>query len=181
MIHTYLNKINQQTQYQLSLASIVNETISDGIGIRLSIYFNGCIHHCQECHNPQTWRFNDQKIITMDDITKIVNLYKKNPLLSGISLSGGDPLYNPEGMILFIQLLKNLLGNINIWCYTGYQFEHLIMDDITAKFLTYIDVLVDGPYQKHNRVYNIPFIGSSNQRIIDVKASLLHHSVIELE
>lgn len=180
MIDTYLEKINQESQYQLSLASIVKETISDGIGIRMSIYFNGCIHHCNECHNPETWRFDDTKIVSKDDINKIVTVYKKNPLLNGISLSGGDPLYNPEGMILFIQLLRNLLGNINIWCYTGYQFEHLINDDITHKFLTYINVLVDGPYQKSNRIYNMPFIGSSNQRIIDVRASLLHKKVIEL-
>lgn len=166
----------------MNYIDIIPETSVDGEGLRTSIYVAGCTHHCKGCHNPQTWDFNAGQPLTMDIIDEVIANIKKNPLLNGITFSGGDPLAvdNARDLLDFLKRIKS--EGINVWCYTGYEFEYLIScnafvwnknhkpEDIEAQFdcLNYIDVLVDGPFIQELKDPDLIFRGSSNQRILDL-------------
>ena len=149
----------------LHLINVYPETISDGFGVRYSIYLAGCTHHCRGCHNPagrhprpcqplpQAWHNHTPAEIT------------SNPLLDGITLSGGDPFYNPPALLALLRRLKAETG-LNIWCYTGYTYEVLLDDEARRPCLEYIDTLVDGPFVQSLFDPTLPFRGSSNQRIL---------------
>ena len=147
------------------------ETIVDGDGIRFSIYLSGCRHHCRGCHNPESWNPASGHPLTREKIEEFIEAINSNPLLDGITFSGGDPFYSPEDFLPLIKEFSERTGQ-NIWCYTGYTFEALLRNPRQAKLLEYIDVLVDGKFQKDLRDEELYFRGSSNQRLIDVQASL---------
>ena len=132
----------------LRIIGIYPETISDGYGLRYAIYFAGCAHRCPGCHNPAI---------------------AANPILDGVTLSGGDPLLQPEAMAAFLRLVKERTGQ-NVWCYTGYTLEECLADPARRECLRWIDTLVDGRYVEALRDLSLDFRGSSNQRIIDVGA-----------
>ena len=150
----------------MNYIDIIPETITDGIGVRTSIYVSGCNHHCKECHNPQTWDFKVGKTLTKDIIYDVIKHIKEDPIQCGITFSGGDPLEvgNAEDLLDFLKILKE--EDINIWCYTGYTYEELLKMTPQKECLNYIDVLVDGPYIKELKYPDLIFRGSSNQRII---------------
>ena len=147
------------------------ETIVDGEGIRFSIYLAGCHHRCPGCHNPESWNPQAGKPLTPEVLEDIIRSINSNPLLDGITFSGGDPFFNPKEFLTLLRVMKERTGQ-NIWCYTGYTFEALLRNPRQAKLLEYIDVLVDGKFQKDLRDEELYFRGSSNQRLIDVQASL---------
>lgn len=161
----------------LFISNIIEETISDGVGLRMSIYLSGCNHKCHNCHNTSTWNPNNGTSINDEIISEIVSTYLNNPLLDGITFSGGDPFYNCEALLELIVTLKASLPDLNIWCYSGYTFEEILSDDKRKLVLPLINVLVDGRYKDHLPT-NKRFIGSSNQRIINVKESLLKNQII---
>lgn len=142
---------------------IIDETISDGIGLRLSVYFSGCNHQCKNCHNKSSWNPNNGTEVTDEVINYIIEKYKSNPLLDGITLTGGDPLYNFNDFTYLVSQLKKAL-NCNIWVYTGYTYEEIQDQD----FIKYIDVIVDGKFKSELFDPTLQFRGSSNQRIINV-------------
>ena len=149
----------------LRILDILPETILDGDGIRYSIYLSGCRHKCKGCHNPQSWDPKNGTPLTEELIVKIIQEINENPLLDGVTFSGGDPFYSPLEFIPFLKRVKQETGQ-NIWCYTGYTIEYLIKNKEMKKALPFIDVLVDGRfYQKLFSPY-LEFRGSSNQRII---------------
>lgn len=157
----------------LSILRIVEDTMVDGPGFRTSIYAAGCPNQCPGCHNPQSWDIANGTPMTTEEILPII---LADPF-ADVTFSGGDPMYQPEG---FTELAKSIKSqsNKNIWCYTGYTFEHLLNMPAQRELLQYIDVLVDGPFIESLKNESLRFRGSSNQRIINVQDSLLQNKVI---
>lgn len=155
----------------LRVINIYPETIVDGEGLRYSIYFSGCIHHCKGCQNPDTWAYQQGTVLDEDFQNRIFEQINNNPLLSGVTLSGGDPMFNPEALLDFLKKLKKRT-KANVWCYTGYVCEDLLKDPLRSKCLKYIDVLIDGPFVLEKRDVNLEFRGSSNQQIIHLRKGL---------
>lgn len=151
--------------FSLRLLRTFKETIVDGVGLRYSIYFSGCSHACPGCHNEYSWNPNNGTELTYEILNEIANEINQNELLDGITISGGDPLFNPKDMLKVLKFLKEKTKK-NIWMYTGYTLEEIKKDDLRKKCLKYVDVLVDGRFIKELYDPNIKFRGSSNQRII---------------
>lgn len=156
----------------MNFASIRNFDVSNGIGIGIALYVQGCHFHCKNCFNQVTWDFNGGKEWTPDIENKFIEL-ANNKHVDRVSILGGEPL-TPENYDTVLSLCKKL--SKKIWVYTGYTYETLCDKEI----LRYIDVLVDGKYVDELRDLNLAFRGSSNQRIIDVKASLDSNKVVLL-
>ena len=144
----------------MRVLDIINGTIVDGEGLRTSIYFAGCKHHCKGCHNPGSWDFNGGRDMTIDEILKIIEENRFN-----VTYSGGDPLYqNLDDLVLLSKKIHDL-GH-NIWLYTGFTIEELKKDSKYDEILDNIDVIVDGPFIEEKKDLTLKFRGSSNQRII---------------
>ena len=144
----------------LRVIKVFGGTTVDGPGLRTSIYFAGCRHHCKGCHNPDSWDFNAGEDMTVEDILLQVRYYRFN-----VTMSGGDPLYQDLDVLAFLcQEIHKL--NLTIWLYTGYVFEELVAEKKYDKVLKNIDVLVDGPFILERRSTEILFRGSDNQRIL---------------
>lgn len=160
----------------IRIAGMVNDSIVDGAGLRFTVFTQGCPHHCAGCHNPQTHDFSVGKVI---DTEEIVQTFCKNPLLDGITLSGGEPFCQSEACL---QLAKAAhAAGLNVWAYSGYTFEELLAGKAGWKrLLQEVDVLVDGPFLLEKRTLECRFRGSSNQRLIDVQASLQENRVREM-
>ena len=162
----------------LQIADTINDSIVDGPGLRYTVFTQGCSHHCPGCHNPQTWEFTKgQK--TEEEILEDI---AANPLLQGITLSGGDPFDQPAACSKFVKKIMRANPKLDIWCYTGYTWEQLMDKCLNrpeiADLLGHIDVLVDGPFIEAERNLALLFRGSDNQRIIDVTRSLQQEKVI---
>ncbi|MGM9709520.1 MAG: anaerobic ribonucleoside-triphosphate reductase activating protein [Prevotella sp.] len=151
----------------IRVLDIIEDTMVDGTGLRTSIYCAGCAHHCPGCHNPQSWDFGGGRMMSTDQIMDVI---KADPF-ADVTFSGGDPMYQADG---FAELAEAIKRDTNkaIWCYTGFTFEELLADVTKHKLLNLIDVLVDGPFIQSLRNPDLPFRGSSNQRIIDVRKSM---------
>lgn len=153
---------------KLRILGTYKETVVDGEGLRYSIYFAGCTHACKGCHNKESWCPDNGTLVTEEYLDKIIEEINSNPLLDGITLSGGDPLYNPEEMLEVIKYLKEKTG-MNIWLYTGYTIEELRKDNKRMAVLEYVDTIVDGKFIQELYDPLLKFRGSSNQRIIRKK------------
>lgn len=148
----------------LRVLDILFETMMDGPGLRTSIYFAGCKHHCKGCHNPQSWDMNGGYSMPINHILTLI----KEDEFANVTFSGGDPFYQVDAVT---ELAKRIKAETNktIWCYTGFTIEEIREDPNLNKLLQYIDVLVDGPYVEALRNTDLPFRGSENQRIIHIK------------
>ena len=153
----------------LRIIGIYPETISDGYGLRYAIYFAGCAHRCPGCHNPESHDPRRGEPLTVEWTERICDAIAANPILDGVTVSGGDPLLHPAAMAAFLHRVKERTGQ-NVWCYTGYTLEECLADPARRECLRWIDTLVDGRYVEALRDLSLDFRGSSNQRIIDVGA-----------
>jgi anaerobic ribonucleoside-triphosphate reductase activating protein len=162
---------------RIRVAGIVKESIVDGPGIRYVVFAQGCRHHCPGCHNPQTHSFEGGSIMDTDDMLEQI---KGNPLLDGITLSGGEPFEQAPG---FAELARKAgeLG-LNVMIYTGYSYEEIMAGSGVhpdwGRLLGLADILVDGPFVEEEKDYTLRFRGSKNQRIIDLKKTRLSGEVI---
>jgi anaerobic ribonucleoside-triphosphate reductase activating protein len=162
----------------MNYGTIKKTDISNGAGVRVSLFVSGCTHHCKGCFNPETWNFNYGKPFTKDTEEELLEALSKT-YISGLSLLGGEPMEpeNQRVLLPFVKKVKDLYPEKDIWCYTGYDYEkELLLDsrarcDSTDELLSYLDVLVDGEFVEELKDISLQFRGSSNQRIIDVKAS----------
>ncbi|KAA6305183.1 Anaerobic ribonucleoside-triphosphate reductase-activating protein [termite gut metagenome] len=152
----------------LHILRIYPETIVDGAGIRYSIYLSGCSHRCPECHNPESWNPETGEPLTDERVSGIIKEINANPLLDGVTFSGGDPFYNPREFLLLVKRIKEATRQ-NIWCYTGYKYEEILSRPDLSVILPYIDVLVDGKFDINKKSPYLNFRGSENQRIIQIR------------
>ena len=156
---------------KLRLAGVVRESIVDGPGIRMTVFVQGCPHHCKGCHNAHTWDFEGGYD---GSVERIIEEAGKDPLIKGITLSGGEPFEQAEALTALARQARAI--GLNIFCYTGYTFEYLHehFDEHPEyrELLEECDWLVDGPFIEEQMSLMLHFRGSRNQRILDVPASL---------
>lgn len=171
----------------MNYADIKTVDIQDGTGIRVSLYVSGCHFHCKGCHNQEAWDFNYGKKFDDSTIDYILELLDHS-YIAGLSLLGGEPmeLVNQQELQKLVKRVKEKFPNKTIWCYTGYDFENDIMNDMygkhdfTKNMLKYIDIMVDGQFIEDKKLVDLKFRGSTNQRKIDVQKSLSEGKLVRL-
>ena len=169
----------------MNYADIKQYDVANGLGVRVSLFVSGCTHHCKNCFNPETWDFNYGNPFTEAEIRQILN-YLRPDYVEGLTLLGGEPFEpsNQESLLPLLRQVKEEYPEKNIWCYTGYLFDSQILgemcqkSEVTKEMLSYIDILVDGPFVEEKKNLKLRFRGSENQRIIDVKKSLESGKVV---
>ena len=161
---------------KIRIAGTVNDSVVDGPGIRYTVFFQGCHHNCFGCHNPQTHSVDGGYEIDTDEIIKEI---RNNPLLDGITLSGGEPLLQVEGAGELARICRE--NGLNVICYTGFTYEKIFGIKNIGLLLPYIDYLVDGKFENDLRDLSLKYRGSKNQRIIDVQKSLIQESIVTIE
>ena len=172
----------------MNYASIKDCDIANGTGVRISLFVSGCTHHCKGCFNEATWDFNYGEPFTKEIEDKIIKMLEPS-YIKGLTLLGGEPFEpsNQAVLLPFIKRIKEIYPNKNIWAYSGYLFDRDLLNESrahtehTLELLSYIDVLVDGPFVLKLKDISLKFRGSSNQRIIDVKKSLKENKVVLYE
>lgn len=161
---------------QIRIAGFVQESIVDGPGWRLVVFCQGCPHGCKGCHNPETHDPNGGWTV---DTSEIIGMMDSNPLLDGITLSGGEPFFQ-MGACRELAEAAHRRG-LNVWCYTGFTWEAVkdAYNYESFELLEQIDVLIDGPFIEAQKTLELPWRGSRNQRLIDVQKSLRERRVVE--
>ena len=159
----------------LNLSGIVSDSIVDGPGIRTCVFCQGCPHHCEGCHNPETWDFGCGTAMDEETLMEIV---RSNPLCRGVTFSGGEPFAQAAGFARLAKLLKE--KGYEVASYSGYTFEQLLEGSPEQRqLLESIDVLIDGPFLQEEKSLELVFRGSRNQRILDVPKSLAAGMAVE--
>lgn len=153
--------------------------ISNGPGVRVSIFMQGCTFNCKKCFNPETHDFNGGKEFNEETIHRVLKLCK-NENVKGLSILGGEPMHpkNVEGTTKLAKAFKQRFPDKNLWVWTGFLFDKDLKD---KEVLTYVDVLVDGQYVEELRNPKLKYSGSSNQRVIDVQKSLKEDKIILID
>lgn len=152
--------------------------VANGPGLRLSLFTSGCAHHCKGCFQPETWDFKNGEPFTLETQKYIIEK-SKNKYIAGLSLLGGDPLDNIDGILPLLQEYRDVFGETkNIWLWTGYIFEEILQDNIKSKILQFIDVIIDGKFEENLKDITLKYKGSTNQRVIDVKKSINTNTIV---
>jgi anaerobic ribonucleoside-triphosphate reductase activating protein len=167
-----------KNNFSLTIGGIESESIVDGPGFRYVVFVQGCCFSCEGCHNAQLQSFKGGKIITLEEVLCAI---KENPLLSGLTLSGGEPFTQAAACANLAREVHAL--GLTVMTYTGHTWEELTSSPQSdwAALVQETDILVDGPFIKELKNIGLTFRGSSNQRLIDVKKSLAARKVIEIE
>ncbi len=169
----------------MNYAEIKNCDIANGPGVRVSLFVSGCTHRCPGCFNAVAWDFDYGKPFTRQTIDQILALLAPS-YIRGITILGGEP-FEPQNQGPIVELLRQIKANYpqkSIWAFSGYLFDRDILSGklgdpvITKEYVSYLDVLVDGPFIREKKDLTLRFRGSSNQRVIDVPASLRSGEVV---
>lgn len=172
----------------MNYANIKDFDIANGPGIRISLFVSGCTHHCKGCFNKDAWDFDYGQPFTQETIEQIIQMLKP-AYVKGLTLLGGEP-FEPQNQGAIVELLRRVKAEYpqkSIWAFSGYLFDKDILSgrlgdwEITKEYLSYLDVLVDGPFIEDKKDLMLRFRGSSNQRLIDVPKSLACGNVVEWE
>lgn len=163
------------------VAGINFESVADGDGVRVVVYVSGCRHGCKGCHNPTSHSFKAGQPFTKELQDEIITYIENTPFVSGVTLSGGDPVYSATEVKDFLRCLRSRIPNISVWMYTGFTYEELLQDKDRVALVKLCNVIVDGEFILEKRDMTLCYRGSKNQRIIDVPASLSAGRVIELD
>ena len=147
------------------VAGIVRGTTVDGPGFRTSIYLSGCNHNCFGCHNPDVKNPDYGTLMSLKEIMEVVEEEDFN-----VTITGGDPLYNPENLKVLVNAIKE--NGRNVWIYTGFTWEEILQDNKLLEAVKNADTIVDGRFEITLKDPDLPFRGSSNQRIIHIKNEL---------
>lgn len=152
--------------------------VANGPGLRLSLFTSGCAHHCKGCFQPETWDFKNGEPFTLETQKYIIEK-SKNKYIAGLSLLGGDPLDNIDGILPLLQEYRDVFGETkSIWLWTGYIFEEILQDNLKSKILPFIDVIIDGEFEENLKDITLKYKGSTNQRVIDVKKSINTNTIV---
>lgn len=163
---------------KIRLAGEIEESIVDGPGIRYVVFTQGCPHHCNGCHNPETHDFNQGTLV---DVDVLIEKMKKYPYMSGLTISGGEPFVQPSAVLELIRTYQALYPKKNVLLFTGYTYEELCalhqveVDEILFR----ADYLIDGRFILSKRDISLVYRGSTNQRIIDLQATKDKGSIVE--
>lgn len=169
----------------MNYATIKNCDIANGPGVRVSLFVSGCTHRCKGCFNEVAWDFNYGQPFTQETVNLILEMLRPD-YIKGLTLLGGEP-FEPQNQGAIVGLLRQVKGKYpdkSIWAFSGYLFDRDILPgklgdpEITREFLSYLDVLVDGPFIESKKNLSLRFRGSENQRLIDVQRSIKEGSVI---
>lgn len=168
---------------QIRIAGIAQESIVDGPGFRYAVFTQGCPHNCKGCHNPQTHDFSGGRL---DDTQRIFEELIKDPLLDGVTFSGGEPFCQCEALCDLAGRIRAYKGRrLTVISYTGFTFEQLLErsreDKFCRELMGMVDYLVDGPFVLEKRSLELKFRGSTNQRFIDMKRSLEEGRAVETD
>ena len=169
----------------MNYATIKDYDIANGPGIRVSLFVSGCTHRCPGCFNEEAWDFSYGKPFTQQTIDTILEMLKPS-YVKGLTLLGGEPFepQNQQEIVGLLRQVKKTYPQKSVWAFSGYLFDKDILGgrlgpwDITKEYLSYLDVLVDGPFVIAKKDLTLRFRGSSNQRLIDVPASLKNNEVV---
>ena len=167
----------------MNYATIKNNDIANGPGVRVSLFVSGCTHHCKGCFNEVAWDFDYGTPFTQETIDSILQMVGQ-PHIKGLTLLGGEP-FEPQNQPAVVDLLRQLKAKYpekSIWAFSGYLFDRDILSGRlgdTSEYLSYLDVLVDGPFVEAKKNLSLRFRGSENQRLIDVPASLASGEVVQ--
>lgn len=153
--------------------------ISNGEGVRVSIFVQGCDFHCKGCFNAETWNFSEETEFTTEEVSKIIELSNKD-YIAGLSILGGEPLHpkNIESVSLLCEYFKYIYPDKTIWLWTGYEFEDLLLRNDLHNILDFIDIIVVGQFKEEEKDLTLKWKGSTNQRVIDCKKSLAENKII---
>ena len=172
----------------MNYATIKNNDIANGLGIRVSLFVSGCTHHCKGCFNSVAWSFDYGNPFTKEIQNQILSLLDK-PYIKGLTLLGGEPM-EPQNQVEIIKLLRQVKQKFpqkDIWCYSGYTLEELrdtnnrSRTSFTDEILSLVDVLVDGKFEEEKKNFKLKFRGSSNQRLINMKQTQIEQKIVLLD
>ncbi len=170
----------QNKKYIRLAADLQTDSIVDGPGLRAVLWTQGCSHHCKGCQNPQTWDFNGGGLVPITEVFKAIDELEYH---TGLTLSGGDPLYQVSECLEIVKYARK--KGLDIWVYTGFTWEELMKmaqeKKVYLDFLKLVDVLVDGRFILEERDLSLLFRGSKNQRLIDVQKTLSKGEIVLID
>lgn len=165
----------------MRVLTLTTPDIENGFGCRVTIWVAGCNRHCPGCHNPHTWLYDQGKELLSDEVLNKIFDECSHQYIQGITISGGDPLDQSDEslneLLIFLKHFKLEFPSKDVWIYSGGTYEELIKNDIIKQIFTWSDVLVDGPFIQEKKVLDLPFRGSTNQRIIDLNKTFCNDIV----